>query len=376
MKRIYFPVFMLLAAWCLLAACRKDAEFMSTPVDGPSPEASFTHNSGALAISFANSSANAESYYWQFGDGATSTEASPTHTYTVPGRYQVRLKVNSAAGYSSTAEKEVIASSPATASFNVVSSFDTNLEFQNTSTAVEEVSWDFGDGATSTELHPTHSFPDFGVYTVKLTVTGLLGDVVTKEQEVTVADNNLLEGGGFEAGDHVHWQNWSSQNNNPPQFGYTDDGPTGGYGAALRFPSFSNSGGSTNQLIYQAVEVEAGKRYQFSARIKVPSGASQAYYQFYISRDANTWVENNTDQANHFLVINSWHGWGQLNNSTAFDGRLIDAANKSYGFGAATGGVYTATTTGTVYIGVQAGTWQGRSNGDWLLDNMSFVQLP
>ncbi|WP_290798616.1 PKD domain-containing protein [Flavihumibacter sp. UBA7668] len=373
-----FACYLALAMFAItiLSACRKDADFISDPVEGPEPQASFTHNSGTLQISFTNTSQNGDTYYWQFGDGGSSTEASPVHSYAVPGKYEVKLKVNSAAGYAAVFNKEVIASSPATADFAIASSFGTNLVFQNTSTAVESVLWDFGDNSTSTELNPDHAFPDFGTYTVRLTVTGLLGDEISTEKEIEVKDMNLLKGGGFESGDETHWQNWASQNNNPPQFGYTGDKPAGAYGAALRFPSFSNSGGSTNQLIYQAVQVEAGKKYKLSAQVKIPSGASQAYFQFYISTDANTWVENNTSAANHFLVINSWHGWGALNNSTAFNGSLLDIANKSYGFGATSGGVYTATETRTVFIGIQAGTWQGKSNGDWLLDNMSFVELP
>lgn len=367
---------LLLAVMSMLTACRKDTELVSSPIEGPAPEAAFTHNSGTLQISFTNTSANAETYYWQFGDGASSTEASPVHNYAVPGKYEVKLKVNSAAGYTSLTSKEVVASSPATADFAIASSFGTNLVFQNTSTAVESVIWDFGDNTSSTDLHPNHAFPDFGTYTVRLTVTGLLGDEVTTEKDIEVVNNNLLKGGGFELGDESHWLTWATQNNNPPQFGYTDDRPDGAYGGVLRFPSFANSGGSTNQLIYQPVQVEAGKKYRLSARVKIPAGASQAYFQFYISHDANTWIENTSAEANHFLVVNSWHGWGSQTNSTAFNGSLIDIANKSYGTGAASGGVYTAPSTRTVYIGIQAGTWQGRSNGDWLLDNMSFVEIP
>jgi cyclophilin family peptidyl-prolyl cis-trans isomerase len=43
-------------------------------------------------VSFANRSVNAESYLWDFGDGKTSTEASPTHRYTRSGNYAVTLK--------------------------------------------------------------------------------------------------------------------------------------------------------------------------------------------------------------------------------------------------------------------------------------------
>lgn len=44
-----------------------------------------------VEVSFTNSSQRAESYSWNFGDGATSTEASPKHRYTHSGNYEVVL---------------------------------------------------------------------------------------------------------------------------------------------------------------------------------------------------------------------------------------------------------------------------------------------
>lgn len=361
----------------VLTGCQKDTAIRSEVVEGPQPTAAFTASTGSLAVTFNNTSANAESYYWQFGDGTSSTEKSPVHVYVSAAKYQVMLKTVSAAGYAATITQTIAAAAPATADFGVASSFGTNVVFSNASTAIDKVEWDFGDNSSkSTVLTPDHKFPSFGTYTVKLTVTGLLGDVVSKTKTITVADNNLLKGGGFEVGDGQFWTAWASQNNNPPVFGFAGDKPSGGYDGSLRFPSFANSSGSTNQLMYQAVNVIAGKKYKLSARVKVPGGGSQCYFQFYISTDANTWVESTAANANHFLVINAWWGWGSQTNTTAMDGDLATLAHKTYGFGAATGGVYTAPATGTVYVGVQAGTWQGKSNGDWLLDNLSFVEIP
>lgn len=378
MKRLYISFLILLPlATVMFTACDKDQSVPSVVVDGPKPKAAFTNSAGALQVAFTNTTTDGETYYWQFGDGSSSTEKSPVHTYAISGKYTVKLKTKSAAGYMDTISKVVPAASAAVADFSVASSFVPYVVFNNNSTAADVVSWDFGDNTTSTEMSPTHKFPALGNYTVKLTVTGLLGDVVTTTKTVSVVDYNLLKGGDMEAGAAAFWTSWSSQNNNPPVFGYTTDKPKAGYDASLRFPSFSNSGGSTNQLIYQAVQVEAGSQYKLSAQIKLPAGGSQEYLQFYISKDANTWVEDGTANANHFLALNSWHGWGGLNNSTAIDGDLAKAVSQNgmYGFGATTGGVYTATFTGTVYIGIQAGTWQGKSNGDVLIDNVSFVKL-
>lgn len=56
------------------------------------PEAGFTSSADAsLIVSFSNTSTNANTYAWDFGDGTTSTEENPTHTYPGPGDYLVTL---------------------------------------------------------------------------------------------------------------------------------------------------------------------------------------------------------------------------------------------------------------------------------------------
>ncbi|MEM6269016.1 MAG: PKD domain-containing protein [Bacteroidota bacterium] len=52
----------------------------------------------ATSVGFTDRSQNATSWYWDFGDGITSTETNPTHQYTAPGEYFVTLAVNSALG--------------------------------------------------------------------------------------------------------------------------------------------------------------------------------------------------------------------------------------------------------------------------------------
>jgi hypothetical protein len=47
--------------------------------------------SAPLSVTFSNSSTGASTYAWNFGDGGTSTSATPAHTYTAPGVYAVTL---------------------------------------------------------------------------------------------------------------------------------------------------------------------------------------------------------------------------------------------------------------------------------------------
>jgi len=69
-------------------------------------EAGFTVETSELTASFTNTSLNAETYSWDFGDGATSTEENPTHTYAAEGTYSVTLDV-SGPGQSATITQEV-----------------------------------------------------------------------------------------------------------------------------------------------------------------------------------------------------------------------------------------------------------------------------
>jgi PKD repeat protein len=61
------------------------------------------------------------------------------------------------------------------------------VTFTNKSTNAKTYSWDFGDGETSTEKDPVHTYEAFGVYTVKLTVTGDGGTATSLPDELTIA---------------------------------------------------------------------------------------------------------------------------------------------------------------------------------------------
>ena len=74
---------------------------VSTP-----PVPSFSFMTDQLMVMFQNNSTNASSYFWNFGDGNTSTEASPTHTYSTPGTYTVSL--NSSNTFCSVASTQTI----------------------------------------------------------------------------------------------------------------------------------------------------------------------------------------------------------------------------------------------------------------------------
>jgi len=73
-----------------------DFDFMILPIKEVSLSPNFTFNTNALQVVFTNASTPSfTSYEWDFGDGSTSTNVSPSHQYTSSGVYQVKLKMSS-----------------------------------------------------------------------------------------------------------------------------------------------------------------------------------------------------------------------------------------------------------------------------------------
>lgn len=85
-------------------------------------------------------------------------------------------------------EAEVIASF----TFKVDASNYKMVAFTNTSQNYSTVSWNFGDGGTSTEVSPSHTFATEGEFTVSMTATSSGGKTDTYATKVTIADPNVL----------------------------------------------------------------------------------------------------------------------------------------------------------------------------------------
>ncbi len=64
----------------------------------PEPNARFTAEVNSLTVKFTDSSQDAETRSWDFGDNNSSTEVSPEHTYAAGGTYTVVLTVTNATG--------------------------------------------------------------------------------------------------------------------------------------------------------------------------------------------------------------------------------------------------------------------------------------
>jgi PKD repeat protein len=141
-------------------------------------------------IQFADkSSGDITSYSWDFGDGGTSTEQDPSHAYNSPGNFTVSLKVsNQLSADTKTMQVKILG--PAKANFSVTTTTQTGsiIQFADTSSGdITSYSWDFGDGGTSTEQNPSHSYNTAGTYQVTLTVSNDLSFDTTVGQVQVMA---------------------------------------------------------------------------------------------------------------------------------------------------------------------------------------------
>lgn len=164
------------------------AKFTATPTQAD--------NSAEVQFSDYSTGTNIVAWNWDFGDGDTSYEQNPKHRYTKPGAYTVKLVVINDKQNSATETKnnyinirltapkadfiqsKVDGYAPLTVQFEYSLA---NLYFP------DSFLWNFGDGTTSTERNPIHTYTNAGSYDVQLEVGNSLGkDAIRKGNAVTV----------------------------------------------------------------------------------------------------------------------------------------------------------------------------------------------
>ncbi|MFQ5838746.1 MAG: PKD domain-containing protein [Thermoplasmata archaeon] len=140
---------------------------------------------------------NIVSWEWNFGDGSTSTERNPIHTFSSEGTYSVSLVVTDSGGLSDTATAEVAVEDRGPAASFTFAPLEPlegeAVSFTDTSESYDGIvlwEWDFGDGGTSSEKSPSHVYLSEGTYTVILTVGEGDGDVDSVAHDVPVGDSD------------------------------------------------------------------------------------------------------------------------------------------------------------------------------------------
>ena len=156
-----------------------------------SANSQFTYVTNGFTVDFTNLSTDTtSSYQWYFGDGFNGNTMNPSHTYVCPFDIQVSLVVTDSGGCSTNATQSL--------SFN--NALEGNYSYSNTNneysftdlSSGDPISWewDFGDGSSSTDQNPTHSYVCAGYFDVALTVTNADGCTNTYLDYVYVSESS------------------------------------------------------------------------------------------------------------------------------------------------------------------------------------------
>jgi len=152
------------------------------------------NDSGQCKVSnsfdFTNTSSNATSYQWEFGDNSSSNLTNTNHSYITSGTFVVQLIATNNLGCVDTTVKNVYVYPEPTAVFSIGNSAQclsgNSFGFTNNSSGAATYLWDFGDNNTSTQSAPSHSFATDGTFSVKMVATSSNGckDSVTHDLDV------------------------------------------------------------------------------------------------------------------------------------------------------------------------------------------------
>lgn len=130
-------------------------------------------------VQFTNNTPSPAGLTWDFGDGASSALAAPTHGYAMAGSYTVTLSVASTMGPCPALQSQVVtvettpfaAFTPDPASGCI----PLDVQFNNNGTNGDFYQWNFGDGNTMGTSDPQHTFTAAGTYSVRLVAENLNG---------------------------------------------------------------------------------------------------------------------------------------------------------------------------------------------------------
>ncbi|TQV88732.1 M20/M25/M40 family metallo-hydrolase [Aliikangiella coralliicola] len=172
------------------------------------PSANISNSCNELTCQFDGSAStdpdgSVQSYAWNFGDGSSSTQQKPTHTYRSAGSYNVTLTVTDNEGATGDANKSVTVSdggSNAPTARIDASCDKLACQFTGSNSSddgrIVSYEWNFGDSATSSQTDPAHSYATSGSYQVSLKVTDDdgLSDTATRTVNVSDGSSNQCDG--------------------------------------------------------------------------------------------------------------------------------------------------------------------------------------
>jgi PKD repeat protein len=206
MRKSFWALVCLVSAMALVAgACSSrpraavntppTAVLLAAPTEGAPPlQVDFS------AVLSSDAGGTIVAYAWDLGDGTLSDQVEFSHTYTVEGVYTVSLTVTDDKGATATETVDVTVAIPNDPPMAMIGSDVTSgvapLVVSFTSSAsdpdgtVASIEWDFGDGATSNEADPVHTYSSAGSYPVVLSVTDDRGATTSDSTVIEVIGND------------------------------------------------------------------------------------------------------------------------------------------------------------------------------------------
>ncbi|MBL4705824.1 MAG: PKD domain-containing protein [Flavobacteriales bacterium] len=155
---------------CLIASSScstPDTTCQMIEVGCAQPTANFSAADTLLVVDFTDLTVNGNYWLWDFGDGAISTQQSPSHTYPTPGNYTICLVAFDSCYSDTLCMTIAVGCVQPTADFGV-SVVDFDVDFTDMSLDATSWNWDFGTGDTSSLQNPSYTFPAVGTYWVCL----------------------------------------------------------------------------------------------------------------------------------------------------------------------------------------------------------------
>jgi PKD repeat protein len=212
---------------------------------------------------------DADSVYWEWGDGNLSTDTVAQYTYTGSGVFDVLQIVVNSCGSRDTLIHTVSICGP----ISLVTSFTsaaTTVDFDATGSlgAALTYTWEFGDGTTGNGIKTTHNYGASGDYTITLIAVDACGDTASTSFDITVCSTVLLS---FNAVANGSTFDFTSSPQNLANYSWDFGDGNSGTGATASH-TYAGNGTFTVSL---TAEDSCGTVYTYSddvATCDVPSG--------------------------------------------------------------------------------------------------------
>ncbi len=234
------------------------------------------------------------------------------------------------------------------ASFTVTKTSENHYRLTSSNNNYISSKWDIGIGSFSPGPNVYDIFlPDEGTYNIGHQIIGqggIVGGTATQKITVEKSDpkaGNLIKGGKFmDATDVAKWT-----------LAFPNPSNTALWTWGTESATFTSSGWNRN-VMYQAVEVVEGRKYQADAIVSSKTGVSDSWFEIYVGYKKPTANEDYTGDgtdSSWLRGINTWAGSGKDPFAKAKIS-VVGSKNSNN-----PDGYFTATKTGTAYFAIRSG---------------------